>query len=83
MMVFIVTGILFFILTFVLGRYKEKLKEHNQQLWQKALKYIRYISLLLIVAGLLYVPQVQILKIGGWLLIFSLVMYLIFIKNRE
>ena len=88
MMIFIITGMLFFILTFVLGSYKRKLKEHLKPQWDQALKYMRYISLGLIIAGLLYIPQVQILKIGGWLFIFSLLMYacslyLIFTKNRE
>jgi uncharacterized membrane protein YgdD (TMEM256/DUF423 family) len=88
MKLFIIVGIVFFILSFVLGRYREKLREEHKKPWNKALKYIRYISLGLLFAGLLYVPEVQILKFGGWLFIFSLILYssslyLIFIKNRE
>ncbi len=88
MLVFIIVGTAFFILSFVLGRYREKLREEHKEPWNKALKYIRYISLALLFAGLVYVPQVQILKFGGWLLIFSLILYssslyLIFIKNRN
>lgn len=88
MLVFIIVGTVFFILSFVLGMYRKKLKEEYRESWNKALKYIRYISLALLFAGLVYVPEVQILKFGGWLLIFSLILYssslyLIFIKNRE
>lgn len=88
MSVFIIVGTVFFILSFVLGRYRKKLREEHKKPWNKALKYMRYTSLALIIAGLLYVPEVQILKFGGWLFIFSLVLYssslyLIFIKNRE
>ncbi len=88
MKVFIIVGSVFFILSFMLGMYKEKLREEHKKPWSKALKYIRYISLALLFAGLVYVPEVQILKFGGWLFIFSLILYssslyLIFIKNRE
>ena len=88
MLVFIIVGTVFFILSFVLGNYRKKLREEHIKTWNKALKYIRYISLGLLFAGLLYVPEVQILKFGGWLFIFSLILYssslyLIFIKNRE
>lgn len=86
--VFIIVGSMFFVLTFFAGRYAKKLQEQYQQPWKKSVKYLRYISLALLLAGLIYVPEVQILKFGGWLLIFSLVLYtcslyLIFIKNRE
>lgn len=88
MLVFIIVGTVFFILSFVLGNYRKKLREEHIKTWNKALKYMRYTSLALIIAGLLYVPEVQILKFGGWLFIFSLILYssslyLIFIKNRE
>lgn len=88
MVVFIIVGVIFFILTFVAGSYTKNLQEQHRQPWRKAVKYLRIISLALLVAGLLYVPQVQILKFGGWLLIFSLILftcslYLILIKNRE
>lgn len=88
MTIFIITGILFFILSFVLSGYRKRLEEQYKAPWHKALKYIRYISLALLIAGLLYVPEVQILKFGGWLMVFSLILYtsslyLIFIKNRE
>lgn len=88
MLVFIIVGTVFFILSFVLGNYRKKLREEHIKTWNKSLKYMRYTSLALIIAGLLYVPEVQILKFGGWLLIFSLILYssslyLIFIKNRE
>ncbi|MBF0754414.1 MULTISPECIES: DUF423 domain-containing protein [Jeotgalicoccus] len=88
MLVFIIVGAVFFILSFVFGRYRKKLRKEHIKAWNKALKYMRYTSLALIIAGLLYVPEVQILKFGGWLFIFSLILYssslyLIFIKNRE
>lgn len=88
MTVFIITGILCFILSFVLSGYGKRLQEQYRASWHKSLKYIRYISLALLIAGLLYLPEVQILKFGGWLMIFSLILYasslyLIFIKNRE
>ena len=88
MLVFIIVGTVFFILSFVLGNYRKKLREEHIKTWNKSLKYMRYTSLALIIAGLLYVPEVQILKFGGWLFIFSLILYssslyLIFIKKRE
>lgn len=88
MLVFIIVGTVFFILSFVLGNYRKKLREEHIKTWNKSLKYMKYTSLALIIAGLLYVPEVQILKFGGWLFIFSLILYssslyLIFIKNRE
>ena len=88
MLLFIIVGTVFFVLSFVFGIYRKKLREEHIKTWNKALKYMRYTSLALIIAGLLYVPEVQILKFGGWLFIFSLILYssslyLIFIKNRN
>ncbi|CEA02857.1 hypothetical protein BN1048_01872 [Jeotgalicoccus saudimassiliensis] len=88
MILFIIVGSVFFILSFVFGIHRKNLRENHIKPWNKALKYMRYTSLALILAGLLYVPEVQILKFGGWLFIFSLILYssslyLIFIKNRE
>src|SRR5699024_11259245 len=53
MLVFIIVGAVFFILSFVFGRYRKKLRKEHIKAWNKALKYMRYTSLALIIAGLL------------------------------
>lgn len=88
MMIFIIFGMFCFVLTFWLHKYQADLQEHYKKQWKKTVNYIRYTGLTVLIAGLIYVPQAQILKISGWLLIFSLILYfctlyIIYNKNKS
>lgn len=61
MMVFIIIGLISFGLTFFFSGYQDKLQEQHHKTWKKAVNYIRYTSLTIVLAGILYIPQAQIL----------------------
>lgn len=88
MMFFIIVSIVCFLLTFLLSKYQNQLHEHYKKQWKKTVNYIRYTSFAILLAGLLYVPEAQILKISSWLLIFSMLLYfgslfIIYNKNKS
>lgn len=86
MTLFIIVGLVCFILTFWLHRFNDKMHAHYQKQWKKTVNYVRYTSLTLMIAGLIYVPEAQILKISAWLLLFSMILYfgsLIIIYNKN
>lgn len=88
MLAFIIIGIIVFSLTFLGKSYKVKLKEQYQKPWSRGLNYIRWIALATILAGVMYTPGAQMLLISGWLLIFSLLiyvtsLYMIYYKNKK
>ncbi|CAD2071172.1 hypothetical protein JEOAER750_00180 [Jeotgalicoccus aerolatus] len=88
MMFFIIVSIVCFLLTFWLSKYQNQLHEHYKKQWKKTVNYIRYTSFAILLAGLLYVPEAQILKISSWLLIFSMLLYfgslfIIYNKNKS
>ncbi|MCK1976585.1 hypothetical protein LNK15_05885 [Jeotgalicoccus huakuii] len=88
MLAFIIIGVLVFSLTFLGKSYKIKLQEKYQKPWSKVLNYIRWIALATAFAGVMYTPGAQMLLISGWLLVFSLLIYvtslfMIYYKNKK
>lgn len=88
MLAFLIIGILAYLLTFILKPYKERISEKYEKTWSKNVTYIRWISLAIVLSGLIYTEGASLLLVSGWLLVFSLIIYMtslgmIYYKNRK
>lgn len=88
MLAFLIIGIIVYLFTFILKPYKEKVGEQYKKVWSKNVNYIRWIALATALAGLVYTPGANLLLISGWLLVFSLIIYvtslgMIYYKNKK
>ena len=88
MLAFLTIGILAYLFTFILKPYKERISEKYEKTWSKNVNYIRWISLAIVLSGLIYTEGASLLLVSGWLLVFSLIIYMtslgmIYYKNRK